>query len=87
MSHAWEVAWATEPKRVAPHMDTDPQPPMCHRCQHLHDADTARLRQLLHNLADLDARQRADIDRLTADIATLTAANAALRRHHDKGTP
>ncbi len=64
MSHAWVAEFRDLPPRPGPWMDRDPQPPMCPRCQHLHDAD---------------------IDRLTADIATLTAANAALRRHLDKG--
>ncbi len=81
MSHPFVNDWASEPKRVAPHMETDPQPPMCRRCQTLHDADTARLRRLLHQLTDYNDRLRAENERLERDLANVQAANAALRRH------
>ncbi len=81
MTHPFVNEWRDIPPRSGPWMDRDPQPPMCRRCQTLHDADTARLRGLLHQLTDYNDRLRAENERLERDLANVQAANAALRRH------
>ncbi len=81
MTHAWEAAWGSEPKRPGPWMETQPAAPMCRRCQTLHDHDTAALRRLTWQLTDYNDRLRAENERLERDLSNVQAANAALRRH------
>ena len=42
------------------------------------------LRRMCHLLADLDERQRRDIEKLTDELATLRQANAVLRQEAER---
>lgn len=87
MNHPTIVtAWADLPRRVGPWMDMDPphRPDICEACQPIHDARIAAVYRHADLMSELAAHYRDVIERYTAEVAHLTDANAALRRHIDR---
>lgn len=88
MTHAWVGHWADEPKRPAPWMDMDPRPTpeVCDACRPIHDARIAAVYRHADLMSELAAHYRDVIERYTAEVANLTEANAALRRHAERAS-
>ncbi len=84
MSHPWVTDWRDELPYRSPWMQWQPDVVECdHHCRRC-DAETARLRRHADLMSDLAAHQRDVIEGYTREVANLTEANAALRRHIDR---